>query len=145
MHCNAPAENPEPDAEAASNEALLHEPEINQCAMPGATPPQMAMLSCPPPGLVRHLKCWYRKGFADDLDISNMYAEMGNDEHMEMQLKFNESPNPSMLSTTPKLSGTGLNLTAPNHAVMTQKFWVMNEQRQAFARVVRLGHNRVPQ
>jgi len=42
------------------------------------------------------------------------------------------------------VGGTGLNLTAANHAVITQKFWVLNEQRQAFARVVRLGQNRVP-
>jgi hypothetical protein len=46
--------------------------------------------------------------------------------------------------TTPKVGGTGLNLTAANHAVITQKFWVLNEQRQAFAWVVRLGQNRVP-
>jgi len=45
---------------------------------------------------------------------------------------------------TPKVGGTGLNLTAANHAVVTQKFWVLNEQWQAFAREVRLGQNRVP-
>jgi len=42
------------------------------------------------------------------------------------------------------VGGTGLNPTATNHAVITQKFWVLNEQRQAFARVVALGQNRVP-
>jgi hypothetical protein len=73
-----------------------------------------------------------------------MYAEMGNDEHTEMQLKFQDSPNSSVFVTTPKVDGMGLNLTAANHAVITQKFWVLNEQRQAFARVVRLGQNRVP-
>jgi len=73
-----------------------------------------------------------------------MYAEMGNDERTEMQLKFKDSRNPSVFITTPKVGGTGLNLTAGNHAVITQKFWVLNEQRQAFARVVRLGQNRVP-
>jgi len=73
-----------------------------------------------------------------------MYAEMGNDERTEMQLKFQDSPNPSVFVTTPKVGGTGLNLTAANHAVITQKFWVLNEQRQAFAQVVRLGQNRVP-
>jgi hypothetical protein len=41
------------------------------------------------------------------------------------------------------VGGTGLNLTAANHVVTTQKFWVLNEQCQAFARVVRLGHIRV--
>ena len=42
------------------------------------------------------------------------------------------------------MGGTDLNLTDANHAVITQKFWVLNVQWQAFARVVRLGQNRVP-
>jgi hypothetical protein len=82
--------------------------------------------------------------FADHLDIFYMYAEMGNDELTEMQLKFQDSPNPSLFITSPTVGGTGLNLTAANHAVITQKVWVLNEQCQAFARVVRLGQNRVP-
>jgi len=65
-----------------------------------------------------------------------MYAEMGNNERTEIQLKFEDSPNPSLFVTTPKVGGTSLNLTAANHAVITQKFWVLNEQWQAFARVV---------
>jgi SNF2 family DNA or RNA helicase len=73
-----------------------------------------------------------------------MYAEMGNNERTEMQLKFQDSPNPSVFVTTPKVGETGLNLTAANYAVLTQKFWVLNEQRQAFAWVVRLGQSRVP-
>jgi hypothetical protein len=90
------------------------------------------------------LKWWLSKCFADHLDIFYMYAEMGNDELTEMLLKFQDSPNPSVFVTTPKVGGTGLNLTAANHAVITQKFWVLNEQREAFAWVVRLGPNRVP-
>jgi len=73
-----------------------------------------------------------------------MYAEMGNDEQTEMQLKFQDSWNPSVFVMTPKLGGTCLNLTAANIAVITQKFWVLNEQQQAFALVVWLGQNRVP-
>jgi len=65
-----------------------------------------------------------------------MYAEMGNNERREMQLKFQYSPNPSVFVTTPKVGGTGLNLTAANHVVKTKKFWVLNAQCQAFARVV---------
>jgi len=65
-----------------------------------------------------------------------MYAEIGNHERAEMQLKIQDSPNPSVFISTPKLGGTGLNLTSANHAVITPKFWVFNEQRQAFARVV---------
>jgi len=65
-----------------------------------------------------------------------MYAELGNDQSTEMQLKFQDLPNPSVFVTTPKVGGTGLNLTAANHAAISQKFWVLNEPRQAFARVV---------
>jgi len=78
---------------------------------------------------VCHSKWWLIKFFADHLDILNMYAEMGNDERTEMQLKFQISPNPSVFVTTPKVGWTGLHLTAANHAVITQKFWVLNEQR----------------
>jgi hypothetical protein len=130
MLVNEPAEYPEPDEDEASNEALLHEPESNQSALPRAPPPpQKAVLFCPLPGQVRHLKWWLSKFFADHLDIFYMYAEMGNDERTEMQLKFQDSPNPSVFVTTPIVGGTGLNLTAANHAVITQKFWVLNEQR----------------
>jgi len=81
--------------------------------------------------------------YADHLDIFYMYEEMGNNESSEMQLKFQHSPNPSVFVTTPKVGGTGLNPKAANHTVITQKFWVLNEQRQAFAQVVRLGPNSV--
>jgi hypothetical protein len=81
---------------------------------------------------------------ADHLDIFYMYAEMGNDDRTEMQLKFQDSPNPSGFVTTLKVGGPGLNLTAANHAVITRKLWELNEHRQAFAQVVRLGQNRVP-
>ena len=65
-----------------------------------------------------------------------MFVEMGNDEHAELQLKFQDSHNPFVFVTTPKVGGTGLNLTAANHAVITQKFWVLDEQWQAFVLVV---------
>ena len=97
------------------------------------------MLFCPLPGQVHHLKWWLTKVFADHLDIFYMYAEMGNDERTEMQPKFQDSPNSSVFVTTPKVGETGLNLTAPSYAVITQKFSVLNEQRQAFEWVVRLG------
>ena len=112
--------------------------------MPHVPPPQKAVLFYLLRPQVRYLKWWLTKFFADHLDIVYMYAEMGNNECTEMQLEFQDSPNPSVFITTPKVVGTGLNLTAANHAVMTQKFWVLNEQCQAFAWVVRLGQNRVP-
>lgn len=69
---------------------------------------------------------------------------MGNDMHTAMQLPVPDSPNPSLFMTTPKVGGKGRKLTAANHAVLTQMFWVFNEQRQAFAWVVWQWQNGVP-
>jgi hypothetical protein len=88
MLVNAAAEYPEPDEDEASNEVLLQEPESNSRALPCAPPPYKAVLFCPLPGQVYHLKWWLIKFFADHLDIFYMYAEMGNYECTEMQLKF---------------------------------------------------------
>ena len=123
---NECAEYHEPDEDEASNEALLHEPESLKSTLPGVPPPQKAVLFCPLSGQVRHLKWWLTMFFTDNLDIFYMFADMDNDERTEMQLKFQDSPNPSVFVTTPKVGGTGINLTAANHVVITQKFRVLN-------------------
>jgi len=138
-----PAEYPEPDQDDTSSKTLLSE-ERNENALPSAPPQQKAVLFCPLPVPVSYLKWWLTKIFAGNIDIFHMYAEMGNHEHAEMQLTFQDSRNPSVFITTPKADRTGLNLTAANHAVITLKLWVVHKQRQAFARVVRQGQNRVP-
>jgi len=128
---NEPAEYPEPDQDDASRETLLPEAR-NKSAPPSAPPPHKAALFFPLPGEVRHLEWWLTKFFADNVDIFHMYAEMGNDECKEMHLKFQDSQNPAVFITTPKVGGRGLNLTAANPAVLTQKVWLLNEQGQAF-------------
>ena len=120
---------------------MLLPEDSNQNATPSAPPPHMAVLFSPLPDQVCDLKWWLTKCFADNVDIFHMYTEMGNDEHTEMQLKFQNSRGPSVFITTPKVGGIRLNLTAANHAVITKKCWVLNEQQQAFAQVVRLGQN----
>jgi hypothetical protein len=113
----------------------------NENALSCAPPPQQAVLFDPLPGQVRHLEWWLPKLFPDNVDIFHMYAEMGNDECTEMQLPFQDSRNPSVFITTPKVNRRGLNLTAANHAVIPLKIWVLNEQRQLFARTIRLQQN----
>jgi hypothetical protein len=140
MFVKEPAEYPEPDQDDASRETLLPE-ERNENPPPSTPPPQKAVLFCLLPGQVCHLKWWLTKFFGDNMDIFHMNAELGNDERTDLQLKFQDSRNPSVFITTPKVGGKGLNLTAANRAVITQKFWVLNEHRQAFARVVLLGQN----
>jgi hypothetical protein len=65
----------------------------------------------------------------DHLDIVYMYAKMRNDERTEVQLIFKDLQNPSLFVTKPTVAGPGLNLTAPNHAVIPQKFAVFSEQQ----------------
>ena len=136
MLVNEPAEYPEPNEDEALHGAPLHEPERYNSALPHTPPPQKEVLLCSLAGQVRHLKWWLSRSFSEHVDVFYMYEEIGNDERTEMQLKLQDSPNPSLFVTTPNVGGTGLNLTAANHAVITQKFWVLNEQRQDFARVV---------
>jgi len=125
---------------------VLHpEPVGNDNALPSAPPPRRARVRfCPHPGQVRHLKSWLTKYFTDRVDIFHMYAEMRNDERTKMQLKFLDLRNPSVFIPTPKVCRTGLHCKAVNHAVIIEKFWVVNEQQQAFEWVVWLWQNWVP-
>jgi hypothetical protein len=126
MLVDEPAEYPGHDNDKALNEVLVHKPESDESALPRAPPLQKVVLFCQLPGQVCHLKWWQTRWLADDSDIFCMYAEMGNDKHTKMRLKFQGSPNPSVFVTTPKVGGTGLNLTAANYAVIPQKFWELN-------------------
>jgi len=143
MLVKEPAEYPEPDEEEASNEALLNEPKSNEFSLPSAPPPQKVVLFCPLPGEVRRLKWRLTKFFADHLDIIYMYAEMGNDERTEMQLKLQDSPNPCVRNYTQ--SGwdrpqSHVSKPCGNNSEDLGVQWAV----ASLARVVRLGQNRVP-
>jgi SNF2 family DNA or RNA helicase len=144
MRVNKSAEYTKPEKDEASNEVLLRKAESLTGTLRSALHLQKAVLFCPLPAHFHHLKWWLTKCILDNLKIFYTYAEMGNDERTEMQLKFQDSPNPSVFVTPPKVGGTGLNLTAADYAVITQKFWLLHDQWQTFARVVQLGQNRVP-
>jgi len=141
---NKPLEYPKPDQDNASRVALLLEQEWHETAVPSIPPPHKVVLFCPVPGQVRHLKRRLTKYFVDHVDIFHMSGEMGNDERTEMQLKFQDSWNRAVFVTTPKVGRTSLNITAASQVVRTQKFWVLNEQQQAFAQVLQLWQNRLP-
>jgi hypothetical protein len=114
-------EDSEPYQDNTSRETLLAA-ERNQNSPPSAPPPLKAVLFCPIHGQVCHVKRCLTMLFADNVDISHMYAEMDNDEHTEIQLNFQYAQDPSVFITTPKVGGTGLNRISANHAVRTQKF-----------------------
>jgi hypothetical protein len=125
MLVREPRKYPEPEQDNESREALFPEQDRCKNAHHSASPPQKAVLFYPLPDQVGHLKWLLTTIFADNVDIFQMYAEMGNDESTEMVLKFQESRNPAVFVTTPKVGGSSLYLTAANHAVRTEKFWVL--------------------
>jgi len=90
MLINERADYPNPAQDEESREALLPKQDGNENALPG-TPQQIAVLFCPLPGQVCYLKWWLMKFFADQVDVFHLYAEMGNDEHAEMWLEFQNS------------------------------------------------------
>ena len=51
---------------------------------------------------------------------------------------------PVALIISPALGGTRLNLVAANHVIVLQKFWNLNEQRQAAVRIHHNGRRRTP-
>jgi len=74
MLVKAQAEYPEPDEDDKLREALLPKQERHENALPNAPPRQKAVLFCPLPGHVCHMKWWLTKYFADHVDIFDMDA-----------------------------------------------------------------------
>jgi hypothetical protein len=83
-----PAEYHKPDQDDPLREELLLAHQTHENSLSHEAPAQKALLLCPLPAQVHRLKWWLTKYFDDRLDIFHMYAEMGNDEWTEIQLKF---------------------------------------------------------
>jgi hypothetical protein len=115
-----PAEYRELNQNDKSREALHLEYARHENELPCAPTPQKAVLFCPPQDQLHHVEWWVMKCFTDNVHRFHMYAEMGNDDHTEMQLKYQALRNPSVFITTPIVGWTGQNHTAAIHAVVTQ-------------------------
>ena len=105
--------------------------------------PQKAVIFCPLPGQVRHVQWWLRQNFGQ-VHVVPMLSEDSADDRTELMNEFQSLGRCAVFLTTTKVGGTGLNLITANDAVILQKPWVLNEQRQAFGRIVRLGQTRQP-
>ncbi|KAF8528751.1 hypothetical protein BDD12DRAFT_810984 [Trichophaea hybrida] len=105
--------------------------------------PQKAVLLCSLPGQVPHQIWWIHRHFNNDIEVIGTVSEDSANRCSEVISNFHNPPWRSVFITTTKIGDTGLNLIAANHAVILQKPWVLNEQQQAFGRVVYLGQMRV--
>jgi len=128
MLIDEPAEYPQPGNEDVFSVLRADEPERYNGDLLGASPPQKAVLCYPHYCQVGYSKYWLTKYSPERVDIFIIYGKMGNNEHTEMQLKFQNLSNLFMFRTTLTVSETSLNLSVANHSGITQKFCVLNEQ-----------------
>lgn len=81
----------------------------------------------------------------DHANIFHMNVEMGNDKHSERAVfKVQHSQHAAVYITEYTVGGIDHNLACANYVVMTHKFWILNEQCQAFAPGFQLVPNHVP-
>ena len=104
---------------------------------------QKAVMFCPLPSQVRHVQWWLRHNFPQ-VHLVRMQSDDYLDDRTELMNEFQNTARCAVFLTTTKVGGTGLNLVASNHAVILQKPWVLNEQRQAFGQIVRLSQTHQP-
>lgn len=102
-----------------------------------------AAIFAPLPGQAWYIH-WYLNTFHPGLKSFIFHADIPSAKRDDVIEAFSTEDAPSALVLTPALGGTGLNLVAANHIVIIQKFWVLNEQRQAIGRIDRLGQKRTP-
>jgi len=105
--------------------------------------PNKAVIFTPLPGQAWFVH-WYLNTFHPGLKSFIYHSGMPIKDRNTLIEEFSGIESPATLTLTPTLGGTGLNLVAANHIVIMQKFWVLNEQRQAIGRIDRLGQKRKP-
>jgi hypothetical protein len=105
--------------------------------------PNKAVIFAPLPGQAWYVH-WHLSTFHSGLKSFIYHAGIPRTKRDELLNEFSSADAPAALVLTPALGGTGLNLVAANHVVILQRFWVLNEQRQAIGRIDRLGQQRTP-
>ena len=105
--------------------------------------PNEAVIFVPLPGQAWYVH-WHLQTFHPGLKTFICHSLMSRPKRDELLNEFSSVNAPAALVLTPALGGTGLNLVAANHVVILQKFWLLNEQRQAIGRIDRLGQKRTP-
>ncbi|CUS10220.1 unnamed protein product [Tuber aestivum] len=105
--------------------------------------PNKAVILAPLPGQASYVH-WFLRTFHAGIHPIVYHARVASRDRDRLLQEFASLDRPAALILTPALGGTGLNLVAANHVVIMQKFWNLNEQRQAVARIHRIGQRRSP-
>ena len=101
------------------------------------------MIFDPLPGQASYVN-WFLQTFHASIHSILYHAGVASrDRHWVLQ-EFASVDRPMALICTPALGGTGLNLVAANQVIILQKFWNLNKQRQAVARIHCIGQRWTP-
>lgn len=111
--------------------------------VPKNGPPNKAVIFAPLPGHTYLLNWWFKQ-YYPKVNCFHYFSLLNRKDRSAMIKNFGRADTTSVLILTPALGGTGLNLVMANHVVIAQKFWNLNEQRQAVGRIHRLGQSRPP-
>jgi len=89
---------------------------------------------------------WFLRTFHAGIHSIWYHSGVPSRDRNRLLQEFASVDRPAALILTPPLGGTGLNLlvVAANHVIIMQKFWNLNVQRQAVARIYRIGQMRTP-
>ena len=113
------------------------------CSSPEGGLPNKVVIFAPLPGQACYVN-WYLRAFHPNIHSILYHSGISSGERDRLIQEFSSVDRPAALILTPTLGGTGLNLVAANHVIIMQKFWNLNEQRQAVARIHRIGQSRAP-
>ena len=105
--------------------------------------PNKVVIFAPLPGQASYVN-WFLRTFHAGIHSILYHAGVASRDRDRLLQEFASVDRPAALILTPALGGTGLNLVAANHVIILQKFWNLNEQRQAVARIHRIGQRRTP-
>jgi hypothetical protein len=105
--------------------------------------PNKVVIFAPLPGQASYVN-WFLRTFHAGIHSILYHSGVASRDRDRLLQEFASVDRPAALILTPALGGTGLNLVAANHVIIMQKFWNLNEQRQAVARIHRIGQRRTP-
>lgn len=86
---------------------------------------------------------WFKTSFPE-IECFHFKQTLSGAERLACLEGFDAARTPAVLIITPVLGGSGINLICADHLVILQKFWGLNEQKQAVARIHRIGQKRKP-
>jgi len=124
--------------------ASSHTREKSKCSPQCTSSTTPGAIFVPHPHRIHYSKLQLTKCLVNHVDNFLMYVQIGNNECTNMQLQFEDSRNPTVFITSSQVGGVGHCLTAGNHTVISQKFWVLNGQLQAIAQLIGFGQITVP-